>query len=76
MSYDFIFNLLFKENNVYAQFNKINEQVNTVNNSVNKVSNTINNKFNLIRFYALTNQIDRAGIPNLHELKKRQLNSG
>lgn len=59
MSYDFIINLLMKQNNVFVQFNKMNESINTVTNSVNKVTNTITNKLDRISLDSALNQIDR-----------------
>jgi TP901 family phage tail tape measure protein len=61
MSFDYIINILLKENNLFVQFNKMNEQVNTVNQSVNNVSNTIKNKLNIINLEAISSQIERVG---------------
>lgn len=61
MSFDYIFNILFKDNNLFVQFNKLNDQVNTVNQSVNNVSNTLSSKLNRINLEAISSQIERVG---------------
>lgn len=61
MDTNILFNIIFKDNNVFAQFNKINEQVNNVDKSINKVDSSIRTKLSTVNLEAISSQVERAG---------------
>jgi hypothetical protein len=60
-SYEFLINILVKNNNIVAQFGQVNAAINSVDNSVNTLNQNIANKINNISLDAITNQLDRIG---------------
>lgn len=61
-TYQYILNLLLKDNNVFAQFNKVENQVNKVNNSVNSLSQSITNKLGSVNISSLADNVERTGL--------------
>jgi TP901 family phage tail tape measure protein len=59
--YNYIFNVLLKDNNVIAQFNKIDQQINMVDQSVNKLGVNIKNQLSKVSVAALAENIERTG---------------
>lgn len=65
-TFNYIWNLQVKDNNVFAQFNKINGAVNNIDQSVNKISHSFNNSFSkiqnsikTIQMSSILDQVDR-----------------